>query len=583
MSLQLSTFEQSIDEKILERGIDLFAKEKVTLLRSGRAGKILAEVIGSRPYQVEVALQGDTITNYHCDCPYDWGGPCKHTVALLFQLSMSDLGGLQEVAKVKKKAEKRAKDADPDATPVTGRKKAAPKKSPNQILEELVRETTETEIKEFLLTQMIQDSYLADRFKAEYLIVDSIPTLRMYAQGLRRLFKRYKLRGGYYTVYDAQGICTALQSDVKRLSLLESTGRVEESYFRSSALIDELYKVYLKTDEGDGLLEVISDAIESMLSSIDQITEKKVYQHAVRFMLKLINSGSICGWVVEGPILNKLLGVKLTSKQSTDLEASLEGQMHLFSDDELRISALIQLKRKAGGAKAVSAFLEEHKHDDAVVRYLINQAIRSQDYSMARKLAHGARDMLVETDFHGLYEWVLITKKIALAADAKKDIITSCEWLICYGPPMDRKENLDLIESRMSKKKFKDLVDKAIREVIDTLDRGPAQHCRLDLLIKTDRWEDVKQVYWDNLSFRTIMNAKLMLSERLPAELPLYLAKIIENELERGYIDYNQYHYFAEMMFELREAASESAYERVYNKVKAVHGNKPTLMERIGS
>jgi uncharacterized Zn finger protein len=44
-----------------------------------------AEVEGSETYQVEVELEGKTVKQYFCDCPYD-GVTCKHVVAVLFAL-----------------------------------------------------------------------------------------------------------------------------------------------------------------------------------------------------------------------------------------------------------------------------------------------------------------------------------------------------------------------------------------------------------------------------------------------------------------------------------------------------------------
>ena len=48
-----------------------------------------AEVEGSEfePYQVSIRLHGDGVADAHCTCPYDWGGYCKHIVAVLLKFS----------------------------------------------------------------------------------------------------------------------------------------------------------------------------------------------------------------------------------------------------------------------------------------------------------------------------------------------------------------------------------------------------------------------------------------------------------------------------------------------------------------
>jgi len=50
-----------------------------------RGDTLYAEVEGSsyEPYQVEVTLDEQGISSAYCTCPYDWGGWCKHIVAVL--------------------------------------------------------------------------------------------------------------------------------------------------------------------------------------------------------------------------------------------------------------------------------------------------------------------------------------------------------------------------------------------------------------------------------------------------------------------------------------------------------------------
>ena len=49
-----------------------------------------AVVAGSELYTVYVKLNGETIVEYECDCPYDYGNTCKHTVAVFYKLRAKD-------------------------------------------------------------------------------------------------------------------------------------------------------------------------------------------------------------------------------------------------------------------------------------------------------------------------------------------------------------------------------------------------------------------------------------------------------------------------------------------------------------
>jgi uncharacterized Zn finger protein len=48
-----------------------------------------AEVEGSEfePYQVSIRLHDGGVADGHCTCPYDYGGHCKHIVAVLLKLA----------------------------------------------------------------------------------------------------------------------------------------------------------------------------------------------------------------------------------------------------------------------------------------------------------------------------------------------------------------------------------------------------------------------------------------------------------------------------------------------------------------
>ncbi len=50
-----------------------------------RGDVLLADVMGSsyEPYQVNVELGAGGVVDAYCSCPYDWGGYCKHIVAVL--------------------------------------------------------------------------------------------------------------------------------------------------------------------------------------------------------------------------------------------------------------------------------------------------------------------------------------------------------------------------------------------------------------------------------------------------------------------------------------------------------------------
>ena len=72
-------------QTILARGQAYFQSGKVVNLTRS-ANMVVAEVRGSRRYTVQCVFDGEKLKSYHCNCPYDFGGPCKHVSAVLFAL-----------------------------------------------------------------------------------------------------------------------------------------------------------------------------------------------------------------------------------------------------------------------------------------------------------------------------------------------------------------------------------------------------------------------------------------------------------------------------------------------------------------
>lgn len=85
--VKLVNFEQSIDNRILKRGLDCFEHGHVVSLETKDNKKYKARVEGSEVYRIEISLDiNDKVVESYCDCPYNLGEFCKHEAAVLFAL-----------------------------------------------------------------------------------------------------------------------------------------------------------------------------------------------------------------------------------------------------------------------------------------------------------------------------------------------------------------------------------------------------------------------------------------------------------------------------------------------------------------
>lgn len=85
--MNLQDLELLMDEKILARGYDYYAKGRIISVEETDKNVYRAEVEGSELYSVEVELDDEGgILDSCCDCPYDRGEYCKHQAAVFFAL-----------------------------------------------------------------------------------------------------------------------------------------------------------------------------------------------------------------------------------------------------------------------------------------------------------------------------------------------------------------------------------------------------------------------------------------------------------------------------------------------------------------
>ena len=91
MHIPLSHFEQYIDESILSRGLSYFRNGHVTTFEALSPDEFEAIVQGTEDYRVILKIQGDSINEYSCTCPYDYGSVCKHIAAAFFYMQQEEL------------------------------------------------------------------------------------------------------------------------------------------------------------------------------------------------------------------------------------------------------------------------------------------------------------------------------------------------------------------------------------------------------------------------------------------------------------------------------------------------------------
>ena len=83
--MMLSNFEAFVEPKIKDRGYSYYRQGDIKVEKVGDS-EFSAVAFGTEVYGIYIRLDGETIVENECDCPYDWGDVCKHVVAALYQI-----------------------------------------------------------------------------------------------------------------------------------------------------------------------------------------------------------------------------------------------------------------------------------------------------------------------------------------------------------------------------------------------------------------------------------------------------------------------------------------------------------------
>jgi len=84
ISLELHQIEERAHDQSFYRGLSLYESDAI-FLSARRGNQLSAMCVGasSAAYYVTASFDTSGIEQTSCTCPYDWGGDCKHIIALL--------------------------------------------------------------------------------------------------------------------------------------------------------------------------------------------------------------------------------------------------------------------------------------------------------------------------------------------------------------------------------------------------------------------------------------------------------------------------------------------------------------------
>lgn len=363
--LSLETFEDSVPEKIIQRGWSYFHHGAVTDLRQTGDGHWHAVVFGSTQYEVSIQLDGIKINAMHCDCPYDYGPVCKHITAVLYGIRAASNAGSGPAA-----------ESNPHAPP-----------NPLALLERLPNE----ELRAFLKHLIEQDWEFKDRFRLYFADPERPTDIRSnYKKAVRKLIRTYSDRDilDYNSTFKfAKAMYPLLQ---------DGDHAVEQQQYAKAvamcqAVASECVKLMAYSDDSAANISgLVNDAI-AILQQVaetpdipkDKLTE--LYDWIERELRDTI-------WFNYGDFGQKLLKVAQSVARRSEPDRFLQlldrlklptGKSDYYTEyyNKVLIQLKIQFLSSIGREEEAVAIINTHLEIAEIRQVLVDEAIEHENYS----------------------------------------------------------------------------------------------------------------------------------------------------------------------------------------------------------
>lgn len=264
MRIPLDSFEQYINEKILEHGLSYWKGGNVGSSELLEPGRWEFTVYGTEDYIVKLHIINNVVHTYSCTCPYDMGEGevCKHVAAVLFELQKDALF-LDDQPTLKGKSTKFAKSTTVKPEKKAPKAKAAPKrKTIAQQIEDLLEQTSEEKLRTFVRDMAIKDRELRSVLMQRFGHLSSDQSQNFYAKQIRTLIKSAADRYGYIEYGRSRRIAQMVDSYLENARVLAAKGNLSAAINTSTAVAEEMCAALQYADDSGGSIgESIGNAI----------------------------------------------------------------------------------------------------------------------------------------------------------------------------------------------------------------------------------------------------------------------------------------------------------------------------------
>jgi len=502
MQIPLNQFELYIDETILKRGLQYFKNGHVHEPIEISLGIYEAIVEGSQDYTVQLTLKNGVITEYICDCPYDFGPVCKHVAAVIFYLQQDEL-----------ELNKKTKKTKAGRTP-----KAAKRKTIAQQVDELLEKATHEELKQFIKENTTQNIPFRNLFLSSFAQHNSDESKELYTKQVKSILKMASDKHGFIDWSASRLVSNTVYN------LLESAQKqIENQNFKSAfyictAVMEQMAKALQYADDSYGNIGDCVDAAYEMLHTIalEQTTEE-IRKLIIEYCFTAFDKQIYSDWDWHIGVL-RLASLLLKTEDETErIFDQIEKAQRSDYEREEAQSIKYEILLKTKGENAAEKYLEQNITNSNLRREAIKKSLEKKNYEKAISIAKDGINY-DKKDKPGLviewYDWLL---KIAQAQNNTDKIIEYARFLFINNFRHEQ-DYYEILKQHVKPEKWVAFLEDVIQDITAKkrwLDTGLIA----DIFIKEEWWDRLLELVKKSPNLYTIDHYEKYLSKKYPNEI----------------------------------------------------------------
>ena len=563
MQIPLTQFEQYIDETILKRGLQYFKKGLVHEPEEISPGEYEAIVEGTEDYTVQLTLKNGIITEYVCDCPYDFGSVCKHVASVIFYLQQDEL-------ELNKKTTR---------TKTSQSAKPAKRKTVALQVDELLEKATHDELKQFVREKASANAPFRNLFLSSFAQHNSNESKELYEKQVKSILKTASDRHGFIDWSASRIVGNAVDNLLESAQKQINNRNYKSAVFICTAVMEKMTEALQYSDDSNGDIGGSIDAAYKMLYTITQEhLSEEIRALIIEYCFTSFDKQIYSGWDWHIGVLRLAALLLKTEEETERIFRQIDKAQRSDYEREEAQSIKYDILLKTKGEDVAEKYLEQNITNSNLRREAIQKALTKKNYEKAISLAQDGVNYDLK-DKPGLakewYDWLL---KIAQAQNDSEKIIEYAR-LLFIDNFRNEQDYYQILKLHVKPEKWNAFVEAVIQD-ITTKKRWLDTGLIASIFIKEEWWSRLLELVKKSPDLNTIDHYEKYLSKHYANELiELYangVLKYMKNSMGRDHYQ-NACRYIRKI---IKLGARDKANE-IISYLRTEYPKRKALMEEL--